>query len=581
MKIAQYTTEKEQLKGEYLKKFNEIEYYGQIHMVNEDNLAEKMMDLVDLFLEAQENGKPAEFIIGNDIGDFCENFYSDITKKDMIKSVLESFRVLLWEVFFIGLLSSLIGETGDGLVLAIMVGAICGLVGSIIANVIGATLLKHGKCSTKKMKLLEWPLRIGLTIAAFVIVIIMDVELTMLEKILWMLSAGGLLFYYFMNYWYRYKMYGSFRKPKNAYSTTFWGLVTEGVDIPKESNVKMIARLYEKTNRKRRKKGENPMNTEEFFAWMEKRNKKYCKVTIPAAFGVGMFGGESMPSTYAHYRMGKEIQNQLYGSERRIIDKYPELFYIGLHGPDIFFYYKPFGKNRVNQTGYALHDRSGAEFFTQAAGVIRKHGNYEQHLAYMYGFICHFALDVTCHGYIDEKIELSGVSHAEIEVEFDRKLMILDGKDPVRQVLTDHIQPDRRNAFIIKDFFEGFTEDQVQKSLEGMIFYNRVLLAPSKWKRGALFLAMRVAGVYPLLHGLVVNYKKNPACEDSNQKLMSLYFDAQTLALRLIQEYLSFVEEHTPLDEIYHNTFGGKPEEKEERVNEISIDERRKKLGIL
>ena len=175
MKIAQYTTEKEQLKGEYLKKFNEIEYYGQIHMVNEDNLAEKMMDLVDLFLEAQENGKPAEFIIGNDIGDFCENFYSDITKKDMIKSVLESFRVLLWEVFFIGLLSSLIGETGDGLVLAIMVGAICGLVGSIIANVIGATLLKHGKCSTKKMKLLEWPLRIGLTIAAFVIVIIMDV----------------------------------------------------------------------------------------------------------------------------------------------------------------------------------------------------------------------------------------------------------------------------------------------------------------------------------------------------------------------------------------------------------------------
>ena len=62
---------------------------------------------------------------------------------------------------------------------------------------------------------------------------------------------------------------------------------------------------------------------------------------------------------------------------------------------------------------------------------------------------------------------------------------------------------------------------------------------------------------------------------------MSLYFDAQTLALRLIQEYLSFVEEHTPLDEIYHNTFGGKPEEKEERVNEISIDERRKKLGIL
>lgn len=27
-----------------------------------------------------------------------------------------------------------------------------------------------------------------------------------------------------------------------------------------------------------------------------------------------------------------------------------------------------------------------------------------------------------CHGYIDEKIQASGVSHAEIEVEFDRML---------------------------------------------------------------------------------------------------------------------------------------------------------------
>lgn len=53
----------------------------------------------------------------------------------------------------------------------------------------------------------------------------------------------------------------------------------------------------------------------------------------------------------------------------------------------------------------------------------------------------HFALDVSCHGYIDEKIAASGISHTEIEVEFDRMLMLMDGKDPLRQNLTEHIVP--------------------------------------------------------------------------------------------------------------------------------------------
>jgi hypothetical protein len=52
--------------------------------------------------------------------------------------------------------------------------------------------------------------------------------------------------------------------------------------------------------------------------------------------------------------------------------------------------------------------------------IIETASDKEAALAYIYGFICHFALDSTCHGYIDEKIAQSGVSHTEIEVEFER-----------------------------------------------------------------------------------------------------------------------------------------------------------------
>lgn len=44
-----------------------------------------------------------------------------------------------------------------------------------------------------------------------------------------------------------------------------------------------------------------------------------------------------MPSTYAHYIFGQQIRGRLSGYERKVIDKYPELFNIGLHGPGYFF----------------------------------------------------------------------------------------------------------------------------------------------------------------------------------------------------------------------------------------------------
>ena len=118
-----------------------------------------------------------------------------------------------------------------------------------------------------------------------------------------------------------------------------------------------------------------------------------------------------MPSTYAHYRMGQEVIKQVSVPAHDIIMKHKQLYDIGLHGPDILFYYHPLVTNPVNAIGYGLHERSGKYFFGKAAEIIETASDKEAALAYIYGFICHFALDSTCHGYIDEKIAQSGVSH--------------------------------------------------------------------------------------------------------------------------------------------------------------------------
>lgn len=288
-----------------------------------------------------------------------------------------------------------------------------------------------------------------------------------------------------------------------------------------------------------------------------------------------------MPSTYAHYRMGQQIVNSVPKWKKNIIEKNKELFNIGLHGPDILFYYQPLKSNPVNAIGYGMHEHSGREFFEYAAEVIREKDHDARYLAYVYGFICHFVLDTTCHGYIDDKIAESGVSHSEIEVEFDRSLMSEDGYDPITHKLTKHIIPSEENAGVISAFFPGTDPVEVKEALKGMIRYNNLLIAPSRLKRELIYALLRISGNYKEMHGLMVNVHANPDCEDSTKKLHQLYDLALERAVNLIGEYDKYLVGEQRLSPLYHYTFGGKEDENEVNVYEIQNDERGKKLGAL
>lgn len=276
-----------------------------------------------------------------------------------------------------------------------------------------------------------------------------------------------------------------------------------------------------------------------------------------------------MPATYAHYRFGQEVRKNLPEKEKKIVEEFPELFLIGLHGPDIFFYYKPFSKNRVRQIGNDMHKRAGRDFFGPAAEVVRAHEENHAYLAYLYGFICHFALDVACHGYVDEKIAKSGISHTEIEAEFDRMLMVKDGHDPIRYKPTGHIVPSLENAEIIQAFFEAADSTQILDTLKGMVSYLNLLVAPSKGKRFLIDTVLKLTGNYEDLHGLVINYVSNKDCADSTKELSDRYGQAKTQAVSLIHEYSGFPEGKEGLDPIYQYTFGSKKVEEEEMKNEF------------
>ena len=79
-----------------------------------------------------------------------------------------------------------------------------------------------------------------------------------------------------------------------------------------------------------------------------------------------------MPSTYAHRRFGADVLERLPAELQEKIAPYRELYDIGLHGPDLLFYYHAAKSTPVSALGNAMHEQPGAVFFERARGVVTK-----------------------------------------------------------------------------------------------------------------------------------------------------------------------------------------------------------------
>lgn len=239
-----------------------------------------------------------------------------------------------------------------------------------------------------------------------------------------------------------------------------------------------------------------------------------------------------MPSTYAHLRLGNEVVERLEGDVRRACDEHRDLYLIGLHGPDIMFYYDALHRNPVSQIGYDMHDRPGREFFGPAKDAVQETGDAGR--AYLFGFICHFVLDSEAHPYIEDYIHARTVAHTAIEGEFDRMLLERDGKVPAKTFLAGHIQTDEAGFATIARFIPGVTPEQVGQSLESMRKYNKLLVAPGRVKRALISALLKKTGNYDDMIGLVIRNEPDPRCADSDRALDSIYAKSVDLSVELI-----------------------------------------------
>ncbi|MCX7614484.1 MAG: zinc dependent phospholipase C family protein [Clostridiales bacterium] len=261
-----------------------------------------------------------------------------------------------------------------------------------------------------------------------------------------------------------------------------------------------------------------------------------------------------MPAAYAHYSFGKEVLKHLSGELTRIIEKHRELYNIGLHGPDILFYFKPFGSNHVNRTGHEIHKKTADVFFDRAKEILLECSDPDAACAYLAGFICHFMLDSECHPDV-RKMEAKGYLHSTIETEFERFLLSRDHLDPLSTCVTNHIIPDDEYAKCICRFFDGITDQEVVASLCSMKFYLNLLVAPGIIKRTMVIAALKLSG-NPEKIGLLMRYRPIPACADYCKTLIEQYTNAILPTAKLINEFYENRYIAKPLNPRFQRTFG-------------------------
>lgn len=251
-----------------------------------------------------------------------------------------------------------------------------------------------------------------------------------------------------------------------------------------------------------------------------------------------------MPALYAHNQFGNHVLQQLDEEKKNIIKKYLRFFRIGLQGPDYLFFYKPLFKNPVSEIGYEIHKQPAKKFMTRARQVIKMHGTDSPEYAYILGFICHFALDSECHPFVAEEIERTGVGHVEIESEFEKMLMRGNGLDPLSYPVGKTFPTDKKTAQCMVKFYEGVEEKEAHKALRSMKKYKQFLVAPGKLKHNIIDKGMKLTGQYDVLQGHLFKAVDNPKCEESNRGLYSRFKGAIPIAVRLINNFDSYLDGH-------------------------------------
>lgn len=261
-----------------------------------------------------------------------------------------------------------------------------------------------------------------------------------------------------------------------------------------------------------------------------------------------------MPTTFTHDLFGREVYRRVPGELKQLIREYGELYRIGQHGPDILFYYRIL-KNRVNQYGTRMHNELAKPFFEKGMERAREEED-EALLVYLLGFACHFMLDSTCHPYIKTLTDAKTVSHGKIEKEYDRALMLKEGKDPFHFYPSECIVPSIASARTIHKAIPKISYPTIFASLRWMKYLTNLMVYDDGGKKQKLILPLlKLSGHEESIGDNFMREEADLTCLPMLEELQKLFEQALEETVPMVEQLYQIYQEGGEIPERFQRNY--------------------------
>lgn len=266
-----YIMLEDKLQGEYKEAFQQVELYSNTHLIGVDADSELMMELLDNMLMAQEEERPVTDIVGEDIEQFCKNFFSEYKMGDRFVDFLKGVYNIAWILFVFSLFDLIFpadegGMFGTSDIACVLIGAACGMSLNIIVYVLFRPIItKSKKIKPGAFNILYVVLLIGSMVLAGVLTNRYSFQVP--RWVALAVPAVYIVIFIIVRVRVNYKKHGSVRAPKQD-TVSFWKSVYSSVE--KELPGDWL-KQFEKKNAKLKKKGKSPLTEAEFLQKLDKQ----------------------------------------------------------------------------------------------------------------------------------------------------------------------------------------------------------------------------------------------------------------------------------------------------------------------
>lgn len=208
----------------------------------------------------------------------------------------------------------------------------------------------------------------------------------------------------------------------------------------------------------------------------------------------------------------------------------------------------------VGKLGRKFHGQTGREFFTRCVRMLRLSPS-EAGRAYLCGLLGHYVVDSLCHPYIRELHERGIADHLALESEFDRQLLVLDGKRPeFAQAMSRHMRLTPGECQTVAAFYPPAKDGHIQKCVKNMAFWTVQLGQPAGPGRRALEKGMAIAAPEKL--GMLARLERDRASAPYVPALMVRYEEAERRFPEMLARLLAHLSHGEDLGPDFDETFG-------------------------